>query len=52
MVVETMKSITNITPLKITKINFINQNIEQKVVDNNFFVYINTRNLEHVIKEG
>jgi hypothetical protein len=47
-----MKAINNITPLKITKINFINQNIEQKVVDNNLFVTINIRNIDNTIKEG
>jgi hypothetical protein len=47
-----MKAINSIKPLKITKINFINQNIDQKVVDNNLFVTINIRNIENTIKEG
>jgi len=47
-----MKAINNIKPLKITKINFINQNIEQKVVDNNLFVNINIRNIDITLKEG
>jgi len=44
-----MRTINQITPLKATKINFINENIEQKVVDNNFFVQIDINKIENNI---